>query len=136
MADVRASDADRQRIIDLLRGHTADGRLTLDEFEERVGEALAAKTQDDLRHVLRELPVPDPQPRPAPAPTPAPAPRRPSQSRIPTVPAVILLVVVGSVVLGHFAWWLIPIGFWTLGGGCAAKRGHHHGRHDREPVRA
>lgn len=128
MADVRASDADRQRVIDLLRTHTADGRLTLEEFEERVGEALAAKTQDELRLVLRELPVPRT------APVTRHEPRRSRRRQVPTVPMIVLLVVVGSVALGHFAWWLIPIGFWAFGGGCGAKR-HHHG-HRHQPVQA
>jgi hypothetical protein len=131
MGDVRASDADRQRVIDLLRTHTADGRLTLDEFEERVGEALAARTRDELRLVLRELPLPA-----DPAPAAAPPVRHRSRRRMPTVPATVLLVVVGSVLLGHFAWWLIPIGFWVFGGGCGAKRHHHRHTARREPVRA
>jgi hypothetical protein len=54
---LRASDAERERIIEALRRHTADGRLTLEEFEERVGEALAATTRDDLGPVLRDLPA-------------------------------------------------------------------------------
>jgi hypothetical protein len=129
MADVRASDADRQRVVDLLRTHTAEGRLTLDEFEERVGEALAAKTQAELRLVLRELPLPQ---RPAPS---RPAPRQRRRHQVPTVPMVVLLVVVGTVALGHFAWWLIPIGFWVFGGGCGSKR-HHVRGHRADPVRA
>jgi hypothetical protein len=129
MADVRASDADRQRVVDLLRTHTAEGRLTLDEFEERVGEALAAKTRDELRLVLRELPAPEP---PAPARR-SPAPRR--RLQVPTLPMVVLLVVAGSALLGGFAWWLIPIGFWVFGGGCGGTRHHVHG-HRADPVRA
>src|SRR3712207_5379293 len=57
---VRVSDEDRQRVVESLRTHTAEGRLTLDEFAERVGEAWAARTHGDLRAVLRELPVPPP----------------------------------------------------------------------------
>jgi hypothetical protein len=34
--DLRASDADRDRVIDVLRAATADGRLTADEFSERM----------------------------------------------------------------------------------------------------
>ena len=55
-ADVRVSDADRRRTIDELRRHTADGRLDLDEFDERVGEVYAAKTRAELERTLRELP--------------------------------------------------------------------------------
>lgn len=122
MADLRASDADRQRVIDLLRTHTADGRLTLTEFEERVEEALRATTIGELQHVLRELPVP-PSVRTTPSTV---APRPQSRPRPPMWAVVALLVVAGSILLGHFAWWLIPLGFWTLGG-CAGK-GHHPAR--------
>ena len=40
-ADVRASDADRQATIDQLSRHTGDGRLTLEDFEARVDEAVS-----------------------------------------------------------------------------------------------
>lgn len=64
---MRASDEDRQRIITLLQGHTAAGRLTLDEFSERVGEVYAARTLTELATVVRDLPA-EPQPAvPAPA---------------------------------------------------------------------
>lgn len=55
--DVRVSDAERSQVIDRLRGETAAGRLTLDEFEDRIGEVWAAKTRRELDSTLRELPV-------------------------------------------------------------------------------
>src|SRR6516164_245966 len=54
--DFRVSDADRNQVVDQLKRHTADGRLTLEEFEERVGETMWAKTAGELRTALRELP--------------------------------------------------------------------------------
>ncbi|HEY4376415.1 MAG TPA: DUF1707 domain-containing protein [Acidimicrobiales bacterium] len=54
---LRVSNAERQAVIDELTRHTTDGRLTLDEFEDRVGEAHAALVGDDLGHALRELPA-------------------------------------------------------------------------------
>lgn len=59
MADrsIRASDGDRERVVEILREHTAQGRLTLDEFEERMTAAYAAKTWDDLRPLTRDLPA-------------------------------------------------------------------------------
>lgn len=59
MADsvIRASDDDRERVVGVLREHTAQGRLTLDEFEERMTAAYAAKTWDDLRQLTRDLPA-------------------------------------------------------------------------------
>jgi len=55
--NVRASDADRERIVEQLRQHTADGRLTMDEFEERMAAAYAAKTYRELAELTRDLPV-------------------------------------------------------------------------------
>lgn len=55
--DLRASDADRERVVRALEQHTAAGRLTLDEFAERVGRVLAAVTQGDLTAVTQDLPT-------------------------------------------------------------------------------
>ena len=55
-ARIRVSDAERDAAVLSLRGHFETGRLTLDEFNERVGEAYAARTDAELDHVLRELP--------------------------------------------------------------------------------
>jgi hypothetical protein len=59
---LRASDADRQRVVAALERHTAAGRLSLDEFGERAGRALGAVTHGELAAVIRDLP-----PEPAPA---------------------------------------------------------------------
>lgn len=59
MADpggVRIGDAERQRVVDMLRRHTGEGRLTLDEFSERTGQVYAAVTRADLEAVLADLP--------------------------------------------------------------------------------
>ncbi|MFC8849317.1 MULTISPECIES: DUF1707 domain-containing protein [unclassified Micromonospora] len=55
--ELRASDDDRHRVVADLQRHTSAGRLTLDEFSERVGEAWAARTLGDLALVTRDLPV-------------------------------------------------------------------------------
>jgi hypothetical protein len=55
--EMRASDDDRQRVIDLLQRHTAVGRLTLDEFSDRVGDVYSARTLADLAAVTRDLPA-------------------------------------------------------------------------------
>ncbi|HEX4088570.1 MAG TPA: DUF1707 domain-containing protein [Trebonia sp.] len=56
---VRASDADRERTAALLREHHAVGRLTPEEFSERVDKAFAAKTLGDLEALLSDLPAID-----------------------------------------------------------------------------
>ena len=54
---IRASDQERQSVVDVLRDAFTDGRLTLDEFEERMTAAYAAKTWTDLRQLTSDLPV-------------------------------------------------------------------------------
>jgi class 3 adenylate cyclase len=54
--DVRVSDAERSQMADLLRRHLADGRLTMEEFSDRVAEVYDARTRADLQRTLRELP--------------------------------------------------------------------------------
>ena len=55
--EMRASDADRERLVEQLREHHAAGRLTLDEFEERMRKAYESRTYGDLRTLTRDLPV-------------------------------------------------------------------------------
>jgi hypothetical protein len=54
---IRASDKERDSVVDVLRDAYTDGRLTLDEFEERMSAAYAARTWTDLRGLTSDLPV-------------------------------------------------------------------------------
>ncbi len=54
--NVRVGDADREAVAAQLREHYADGRLTLEELNERLDQAFAAKTKADLNTVMRDLP--------------------------------------------------------------------------------
>jgi uncharacterized membrane protein len=56
---IRASDADRDRATALLREHHAAGRLTVEEFGERMDAALNAKTLGEIDALLADLPVID-----------------------------------------------------------------------------
>ncbi|WP_030666581.1 DUF1707 SHOCT-like domain-containing protein [Streptomyces cellulosae] len=69
--DLRASDAERDRIADILREALAEGRLDADEHAERVEGVLNAKTVGELEVFIRDLPAAH-QRRSAPAHTPAP----------------------------------------------------------------
>lgn len=53
---LRASDADRERIVALLRDHAAEGRLTLEEFSDRMSAAYLARTNEELEGLTRDLP--------------------------------------------------------------------------------
>ena len=54
--DLRVSDADRDRAISELSGHFQAGRLTADEFDERSGQALQARTGKQLAALFADLP--------------------------------------------------------------------------------
>jgi DNA-binding PadR family transcriptional regulator len=51
-----ASDADRERVVARLGEHFAEGRLTRAELDERLTTALSARTADDLRRLMADLP--------------------------------------------------------------------------------
>ena len=54
---VRVSDAERDVTLKVLNENAAVGRLTLDELEERAGQAVAAKTRADLAKLTSDLPA-------------------------------------------------------------------------------
>jgi Domain of unknown function (DUF1707) len=54
--NLRVGDADREAIAAQLREHYADGRLTLEELNERLDQTFAARTRADLNLVMRDLP--------------------------------------------------------------------------------
>ena len=63
-ARTRASDADRDRTAAALREHLAVGRLTAEEFDERLDKAYAAKTLGELDDLMTDLPGTDLEPLP------------------------------------------------------------------------
>jgi hypothetical protein len=54
--EVRASDADREETVRQLQRGLTQGRLTVDEFDERVRAAYAARTLAELGELTRDLP--------------------------------------------------------------------------------
>ncbi|MGW7406447.1 DUF1707 SHOCT-like domain-containing protein [Streptomyces sp. NPDC054833] len=80
VAELRASDADRDRIADILRDALAEGRLTADEHAERVEGVLNAKTVGELEVFIRDLPAAHERPA---APAYTPVPPRPAPGAIP-----------------------------------------------------
>jgi hypothetical protein len=59
--DVRASDAEREEVVAALRTHAGDGRLGVEELDQRIGAAYAAKTRRELVALTDDLPrVPRP----------------------------------------------------------------------------
>jgi Domain of unknown function (DUF1707) len=65
MAALLVSDREREYTVGVLREHWLSGRLTAEEFEQRVAEAWQARFADDLWRALRWLPVESPPAPPA-----------------------------------------------------------------------
>lgn len=81
---LRASDADREQVVDILKAAFVQGRLNIDELGLRAGQALASRTYAELSATIADIPAP-----PLAAPRP-PNPARPAglaSSRAPEPPA-------------------------------------------------
>jgi hypothetical protein len=68
--NLRVGDAEREAVAAELREHYAQGRLSIEDFQQRLDAAYAAKTRGDLDKLISDLP----HARPAGAPLPAPPP--------------------------------------------------------------
>ena len=53
---MRASEAEREAAVDELRTHAAAGRLDVEELEDRIEAAFAARTREELAELQRDLP--------------------------------------------------------------------------------
>jgi hypothetical protein len=56
-ASMRAASADRERAVDVLKAGFAEGRLTQDEYNDRMGRAYAARTYGELAALTADLPA-------------------------------------------------------------------------------
>jgi hypothetical protein len=118
--EIRASDAERERVATLLRRHAADGRLDVDELDERLQRAYAARTRSDLVALTADLP----DVAPGEAPRPARGRTWGLRERVGSYLAVMALLVVIWVATGadgHF-WPMWP----ALGWGIALLTGKDH----------
>jgi hypothetical protein len=134
---IRASDADRDKALGLLRDHWLAGRLTLDEYEERCDEAAGGRFLTDLERALRELPYPLPEHAPlvaAPAAGPTAAPAAPPgpdlEARAVLALTLGILSLAGVVLsLGMLFVLTLPASTWAWTLGRRSRRG------TRGPVR-
>jgi hypothetical protein len=117
--DIRVSDADRDQAIAELGEHFQAGRLTQEEFDDRSGRALQARTGRDLSALFTDLPrpaAPDQWAGAVASPMAGPVPRAGGRGAgsLPTVRFVLgvaIVAIIASNVLGHNhdSTWLIPV---------------------------
>jgi hypothetical protein len=124
---MRASDGDRDRVAELLRKAAAEGRLMIEELEQRLESALSARTYGQLDALIADLPGPGllEQRRP----------RRRRRSRLALVGSaagfvigvslatVLVLAIVLQLAVGVLATWWI----WLAAGWLFFGRRRHHG---------
>jgi hypothetical protein len=114
MSELRASDADRERVAERLRAAAGEGRLTAEELEERLERALTARTEGELVPLVADLPS---APASAPTATPARARRRgPDRDHLRAYLAVnTMLVAIWALTGADYFWPIWPILGWGIG---------------------
>jgi hypothetical protein len=96
--DIRVSDAERTEVADRLSKHYGDGRLDQSEFNERMEQAMSAKTQGDFAGLFADLPDLTETATDA---APVPVTRPPSRSPMYRIAMLVLIVLVAAAI-GHF----------------------------------
>lgn len=105
---LRACDADREHAAEALRAAAGEGRITLEELDDRIQRAYAASTYADLEALTRDLPA-----QPAAAGARPPAVRGPGPGRVGGVPdATFSLAVMGEA--RRDGRWVVPAAFTAL----------------------
>lgn len=128
--DMRASQAERDAVVESLRAHAGEGRLEVHELEDRVERALGARTRGELAALEADLPAPGLARRRS---------RRASGLRAGVLSLGLLLPLTGLVILlaapaalGWVGWTALGVWFFAgppasmLGmGSCSGRRRRH-----------
>jgi hypothetical protein len=110
---LRVSDAERAEVADRLSKHYSDGRLDQAEFDERLDQAMKAKTQADLAGLFTDLPVTGGPGNALPQPSGRPGNGHPFRRIV----GLVLIVVVTLVLWHALAVSFVPFFFWHVLGG-------------------
>jgi Domain of unknown function (DUF1707)/2TM domain len=112
---LRASDAERENTATALRDHAEQGRLDMEELEERLEQAYAARTRAELELVTADLPQRSAPQRPERA-------RRELRDHVRIYVLVnLLLIVIWAASGGGYFWPIWPIAGWGIGVACHAS---------------
>jgi hypothetical protein len=119
---LRASDADRDAVVDRLREAAGEGRLEPDELEQRVDVALRARTYGELAELLADLPGDGRVLSPRAGWRIGPAARSAvlgARLLVAVTVAFALVALVAMLVLAAAAWWIALVLFWLV---CCGSR--------------
>ena len=113
---IRVSDTERDQAVAELSEHYQAGRLTLEEFDDRSGLALRARTGSDLVALFADLPTTVVPASMTPASPAGPVPAEFGGGRLP-VARVVIACVIAAIILGNVAGgvgqhsfgWLVPV---------------------------
>jgi hypothetical protein len=137
---IRASDAEREAVVSVLREAMSEGRLTLDEGEERIAAVYAATYRDELPGFTADLPSPQPPPAAGPPRGQRPPWQRGERRRPHPVGGLVALLAVAAgiwAVLGHALWPAILLGILAImilkGGGGACQPRQRYGERGWPP---
>ena len=104
--DKRASDAERDSVVSDLRAHAAEGRLSVEELDQRIATALSAKTRAELAPLVADLPR---RPRPV-------TDRRDFQEHLRAyLMVMVLLVAIWALTGAGYFWPVWPMLGWGIG---------------------
>jgi hypothetical protein len=105
--NLRAADTDREHTAERLRESHSEGRLDMDEFQQRLERCYQAKTVGELDELVHDLPRHDEH-----AERPSLGWVRPSGARLAPLAAIVIALIVISAAIGHHIFWLwIPLVF-------------------------
>jgi hypothetical protein len=102
---LRASDSDRERVLDMLKAAFVQGRLTKGEFDLRVGQTLASRTWGDLRALTDDIPA---WPLPQPVRKPARPPSGPPTHAVVKAVACAIIALSTITIAGMPGMWTMP----------------------------
>jgi hypothetical protein len=109
-AGLRISDAERAEVADLLARHYGDGRLDQAEFNQRLDQAMQAKTYSDLDGIMVDLPRTDAEASEAPKATE----RRRHQHRHLRPLVLTVFIVIAAATVAHALVWSLSTWVWLL----------------------
>ena len=140
MTQMRIGDSERDAAAAALGEHYAAGRLTKDEYDERIDRVWAAKFEADLAPLFSDLPrrgtlVAPARGMPAAGEMPAMARRRtappPGFHPLMLLAPIVIAGIIATVIATGAAWWLFLLFFLWCFGGMGSRRRHHYWAHSR-----